>query len=299
MDESELIGNAFILLMAGHETTANALHFSLVLLALHPESQKKLQREIDETLQGKPTKDWTYEEEIPRLFNGLAAAVINETLRLYQPVINLPKSTLTAQPLTINGRQYIIPADTHVSLSSAVHRNPRYWPPVPDSSGKKHANDLNQFRPERWFLPSQSNSHPISTRKNAQAAAKKADEEIDGPTDPDTSAHLFKPPKGSYIPFSDGYRSCIGRKFAQVELLVALAAIFREYSVELAVDEFATDEEVEGMQKGGQERRGVWEKARERGDWCLNKGMTSGVTLQMKGFHVPLRVMRRGEERFF
>ncbi len=35
---------------------------------------------------------------------------------------------------------------------------------------------------------------------------------------PDTAAGLYKPPKSAYIPFSEGYRSCVGGRFAQVEL---------------------------------------------------------------------------------
>ncbi|GMG13395.1 unnamed protein product [Aspergillus oryzae] len=45
---------------------------------------------------------------------------------------------------------------------------------------------------------------------------------------------IHKPVRGSYIPFSDGFRSCIGKKFAQVEFVVAMAIIFREYRVMLA-----------------------------------------------------------------
>lgn len=113
-----------------------------------------------------------------------------------------------------------------------------------------------------------------------------------------TSTHLFKPAKGSFIPFSDGYRSCIGRRFAQVELLAVFAVIFRDYSVELAVDEYATDAEIAAMPKGGEERRRVWQKAADRADYLMTKTMTSIITSQMRGTDVPLRFVRRGEERF-
>src|SRR5690349_12043139 len=45
--KSDILGNAFIMLVAGHETTANALHFTLLELAAHPASQRNLQQDID------------------------------------------------------------------------------------------------------------------------------------------------------------------------------------------------------------------------------------------------------------
>ena len=35
LTDREMMGNAFVYLMAGHETTANSIHFCLVCLALH------------------------------------------------------------------------------------------------------------------------------------------------------------------------------------------------------------------------------------------------------------------------
>lgn len=43
----EVMGNAFILLFAGHETTANTLHYALLLLAHRPDIQQMLLDEID------------------------------------------------------------------------------------------------------------------------------------------------------------------------------------------------------------------------------------------------------------
>lgn len=48
MTEDEIVGQSFIFLLAGYETSSNTLAFSCYLLALHPECQKKLQEEVDE-----------------------------------------------------------------------------------------------------------------------------------------------------------------------------------------------------------------------------------------------------------
>ena len=48
LSPQEVMGNAFILLFAGHETTANTLHYALLVLAQHPDVQQTLLDEIDE-----------------------------------------------------------------------------------------------------------------------------------------------------------------------------------------------------------------------------------------------------------
>lgn len=295
LQKSDLLGNAFVMMIAGHETTANALHFSLLLLAMNWGSQKHLQEDLDKALQGKPIEEWTYEEEIPHLWNGMVAAVINEALRLYQPIINIPKTTPMQSPqaIAVGGRECIIPGGAHLFLSASVHRNPKYWPCAVDDNGQSDPKDLDQFRPERWLL---DGNHTIATP--IEKPQPSHEEDHDPFEELHTSTHLFRPVGGSFIPFSYGYRSCVGRKFAQVELLAALAVIFREFSVELAVDAFATDAEIEAMPKGGKERREVWQKAADKANYLLTRTMTSMITLQMREEHVPLRLVRRGEERF-
>jgi len=290
--KSDLQGNAFVLMLAGHETTANALHFSLIFLAMHRDSQKRLQEDLDTIFEGKSTREWKYGEHFPKLFGSMAAAVMNETLRLMSPVLNIPKSTAPGrpQPLTVGGKQYMVPGDTHIFLTAAIHRNPKYWPPPPNASKTDGIPDVDCFRPERWIAESDSSDAFVDIGYD--------DEELRGPSGEDTSAQLFKPVKGSYIPFSDGFRSCIGRRFAQVEILAALAAIITQYSVELAVDDFATDEEVERMPKGGRARRELYAKAVNRSNDYLKNKVATIITLQLRGVAIPIRLMRRGEERF-
>jgi cytochrome P450 len=290
--KSDLLGNAFVIMLAGHETTANTLHFSLIYLAMSWASQKRLQDDIDNIFAGKPMNEWKYEEHFQKLFGSMPAAVMNETLRLLQPIINIPKSTPPGrpQPLNIGGQQYMMPAGTHVFLSAAIHRNPKYWPAPADGSSKDGSPDVDKFRPERWLVDTKLNTDFVDIAYD--------DEELRGPSGEDTSAELFKPVKGSYIPFSDGFRSCIGRRFAQVEIIAVLAAIFSQYSVELAVDDFASDEEVEKMPKGGKERRELYKLATDRAKNMLETKMASIITLQLRGVSIPVRLMKRGEERF-
>lgn len=302
LTDEEILGNAFVFILAGHETTANTLHFCLALLATNIAAQRHLQADLDEIFQGRPVNESEYEEVIPKLFASMAGAVLNEELRLLAPVVGVPKSTLkdSPQPLELGGKTCTVPADCYIAIiTPAVHRNPNQWPTGPPANPQKPShplsnldNDLEEFKPERWILD-----------PDAKHAASMPDQEADTEashlgvnTAADTSAALYRPPKGAYIPFSEGYRSCIGRRFAQVEILAVLALIFSLYSVELAVDAYASDEEVGKM--NDQEKFEVWSKARDEVNRQMNEDMGAIITLQLRKGAIGLRFVKRGKERF-
>lgn len=53
LTDDAVLGNAFVFLLAGYETTSTALAFTAWLLAKHPDVQEKLQKEIDEKVSDK------------------------------------------------------------------------------------------------------------------------------------------------------------------------------------------------------------------------------------------------------
>jgi len=261
---------------------------------VNPSSQKHLQRDLDEIFQGRPVNQWDYDKDVPKLFGSMAGAVLNEELRLIPPVVGIPKSTTPGnpQPLTVNGKKCTVPENTYIALMCpSAHRNPNQWPTGPhaDPNNPTHPysnldNDLEEFKPERWLLdPTTTIPEPTNPSEPPDLAVSTA---------PDTSPALYKPPKGAYIPFSEGHRSCLGRRFAQIELLAFLAILFSQYSVELAVDEWASDEKVERMGEVG--RREVWGKAKKKVERMLVEDMGSVITLQLRKGFVGLRFVRRG-----
>jgi cytochrome P450 len=305
--KTDILGNTFVMILAGHETTANSIHFSLMELAMAPNSQSRLQKEVDTILGESDPAAWDYESNINALLGGMAGAVLNEELRLMPPVVNIPKCVHRAQPqtITIDGKKFTLPADSLVNLNAVgLQVNPRYWPSTGPSKVSKRKDDLYDFVPERWLRgersgdgslsPTSPTSHEMHT---ATEPANGEDEDFGGFTGSASAAQLFRPVRGSYIPFSEGGRSCLGRRLAQVEVMAVLSVIFQKYSVELAVDEWASDEDVEGMSDG--EKRAVYAKAVEKAREII-RGASSLISLKLHkdpGF-VPVRLVRRGSERF-
>jgi cytochrome P450 len=290
LTKEEIVGNAFIMMVAGHETTANAMHFTLIELATNPASQRHLQKDIDAILGGADPWTWNYESKVNPMMGSMIGACMNETLRTMPPVVEIPKKVVgpEGQIVTLDGEKHLLPVNAMVTLVAvAVHRNPRYWPSRP-SKITGGADDINDYVPERWFRTTDSKS------KASEDDSTDA-EDFGGYSGRDTSEQLFRPVRGAYIPFSEGARSCLGRRIAQVEIIAALAVIFRDYSMELAVDEWATDDELAGM--GREDRARLYRTAQ---DACRKKLETarSILTLKLHGTHVPLRIVKRGEERF-
>jgi len=312
LTDSEILGNMFVLILAGHETAANSIHFSIIYLALHPQIQRLLQKDLDRIFHGRPPSAWDYDRDLPALFGGMTGAVLAEELRLVPPVIGIPKSTwgVPDQPLIVDGKTCTVPGGSFINLcTTAAHRHPQYWPAgKPRLPGGKTAhplsnldNDLEEFQPERWLLAAGDDGEEV---QHASRGSSKQDMPTEAVTSDglgineaaDTSERLYRPVKGSYLPFSEGYRACLGRRFAQVEVLATLAVIFQNYSVELAVDKYALDEEIIQMDRTG--RADVWQRAAEDARDLLLNGLGVLITLQMRKGHVRVRFVPRGKEKF-
>ncbi len=95
---------------------------------------------------------------------------------------------------------------------------------------------------------------------------------------------FLDPRPGSYIPFSDGHRGCLGKRFALVELVAMVTRIFSEHSVELAIDCTADASE--------QDRRTKWEEARQEAEHEMSAGVEFKVSLRMTG-DVAVRFVKR------
>ena len=91
MSGEQLLDEVLTLLLAGHETTALALSYSLYLLAHHPDAQAKLRAELQEVLgTGRPPAF----DDLPRL--PYLRNVVTESMRLYPPADFLGREAISA-----------------------------------------------------------------------------------------------------------------------------------------------------------------------------------------------------------
>jgi hypothetical protein len=81
-----------------------------------------------------------------------------------------------------------------------------------------------------------------------------------------------------------------------VEIMAVMAVIFRTWTVELDVSDYLSDDEFATATE--EQKREAWNKADARARDLLRHGMMTMITLQMKKEKVPLRFVRRGNERF-
>lgn len=130
MSDKQLRDEAITLFIAGHETTANALTWTWLLLARSPAAELTLHEEVDRVLGDRlPTMD-----DLPSL--PFARAIIAESMRLYPPAYIVGRRAL--QPYSVGG--YDFPARTlFLAPQFLVHRDPRWWPRAAE------------FLPERWL----------------------------------------------------------------------------------------------------------------------------------------------------
>ncbi|OGX89014.1 cytochrome P450 [Hymenobacter coccineus] len=118
MAPDRLLDEALILLVAGHETSANALTWLLYLLAHHPAEARAIQAETAEVLgAGAPTF-----ADLPRL--GRALQAVQETMRLYPPAWMVDRVALADDDY----QGLRIPKGTLFSLYLyGLHRDPQHW----------------------------------------------------------------------------------------------------------------------------------------------------------------------------
>ena len=105
------------LLLAGSETTALVLSWSLLEIDRRPELMASLRAEVDQVV-----GETFSQEDLPRLI--LVRSVLEDTMRLYPPVWHMIRSAST--DVELEGRS--VRKSTMVTVSPyMVHRSPAHW----------------------------------------------------------------------------------------------------------------------------------------------------------------------------
>jgi cytochrome P450 len=132
MTDQQIHDECTTILLAGHETTANALSFSLWLLGRHPEIQEKLHTESAAVLNGRTPNANDYSSL------KYAEMVFAEAMRLYPPVWVTARTC--SIPYELAG--YRIPEEAILLAPQiVVHHDPRYY-------DRPEAFDPERFTPE-------------------------------------------------------------------------------------------------------------------------------------------------------
>jgi len=133
MDERQLVDNLLTFYLAGHETTARALAWTLYLLARAPEWAARLEAEVATVTRGAPVAA----EHVEQLVH--VGQVLKEAMRLYPPVPMMGRQAVAPTRL---GTHELPRGATVMMPIYAIHRHTKRWRD-PD------AFDPARFAPER------------------------------------------------------------------------------------------------------------------------------------------------------
>jgi len=140
MARKQLIDEVLILFTAGHETTANALSFTLFLLARHPEIQEKVYQEIQENV--RPEMDIL--EWISSL--PLTQQCIEEAMRLYPPVYVIDR--MAKEDISIADNRFSKGTLLLISVYE-LHRHSDFWKDpesfIPERFSKEHKKEMGAY----------------------------------------------------------------------------------------------------------------------------------------------------------
>jgi cytochrome P450 len=144
MSDTQVRDECLTIVLAGHETTANALSFALWLLARNPEIQNELAADCTRVLNGRAPTAVDY----PQL--AFAERVFAEALRLYPPVWVTARTAARRYEY----RNLIIEAGTIlVAPQFAVHRDPRWWPNPDAFDPARFTAEAKATRPKFAYFP--------------------------------------------------------------------------------------------------------------------------------------------------
>jgi cytochrome P450 len=129
LSDREVRDEALTLLLAGHETTANALMWTWYLLSQAPEVRSRLHEEVDRVLTGRAASVADV-ESLPCVLG-----VVTESMRLFPPVWTIGRRAKADTELG----GYPLPAGAMVFMSQwTMHRDTRFY------------REPDRFLPERW-----------------------------------------------------------------------------------------------------------------------------------------------------
>jgi cytochrome P450 len=135
---------AMTFMLAGHETTANALSWMWYLLALNPIARARMFDEVDTVLAGRtPTVD-----DLPRL--QWTAACFHEAMRYFSPAWVI--SRIAIEDDVVDGH-HIRKGTTVIIPTHHIHHDARWWPNPDEFDPSRFLPGAAKGRPRSAYLP--------------------------------------------------------------------------------------------------------------------------------------------------
>src|ERR1700720_198993 len=141
MSDELVLSESMQLLVAGHETSSNALSWLLYLLSSRPDCLERVRQEFDSVLGGAPL---SY-SDVPKF--EFASQVIQEALRLYPPFWMVDRMALSDDRA---GDLAIPRGSTVIVFIYGVHHSPQYW------------DNPESFDPERFTKANETRHTPFA-----------------------------------------------------------------------------------------------------------------------------------------
>jgi cytochrome P450 len=142
--DQEIRDELLTIYLAGHETTAVSLCWTLLAIANHPWLREELDGELDRVLAGGPPTA----ESVDSL--DYTRMVVEESLRMYPPIWIYPRGAVG--PDVLGG--YEISAGSAILLSPLVsHRNPRLWDQPETFDPQRFSAEAVRQRPRMAYFP--------------------------------------------------------------------------------------------------------------------------------------------------
>jgi len=130
MTDEQVRDEAITIFLAGHETTANALAWTWLLLAQNPELARRFRERVDDPLH--------------------VEAVLHESMRLYPPAWAV--SRLALEEVAIG--DWLVPRGAvAVVVEAVIHRDPRFWPDPDRFDPSRFTAEAKAARPKFAYFP--------------------------------------------------------------------------------------------------------------------------------------------------
>ena len=145
-DERQLRDEVVTLMLAGHETSAIAIAWTLHLLATHPDIDARLAEELDRQLDGAPASASDL-ARIPYL-----KQVVQESMRIYPPAWGYARRSEHEHEHEFG--DFVLPAKSEVAIVTyALHRHREFWPDPERFDPDRFRPDRSQSRHSYCYLP--------------------------------------------------------------------------------------------------------------------------------------------------